>query len=86
MNKWKNVVYMLQERMDSMLDLFVFFFALFPFSFAFVHWKDTVHTEWPVSENPAPLLECQTKMSMFRTLSTCGWLQEGRNEHTSSQG
>ena len=31
--------------------------------------------------NPAPLPECLTKMLLFRTLSTCGWLQEGRNEH-----
>ena len=30
--------------------------------------------------NPAPLPECLTKMLLFRTLSACGWLQEGRNE------
>ena len=34
---------------------------------------------------PAPLPECLTKMLLFRSLSTCEWLQEGRNEQNSQR-
>ena len=39
------------------------------------------HISQLASENPAPLPDCQAKMPLFRTLSTCG-RQEGENEHT----
>ena len=38
------------------------------------------HTQWPASENPAPLPDCSSQVPLFRTLATCKW-QEGRNEH-----
>ena len=61
-----------EANSDSMLELFL--------SLAFRCFCYYNHTQWPASENPAPLPDCSSQVPLFRTLATCKW-QEGRNEH-----
>ena len=67
---------LLQERAnsDSMLELFLVVRAVWLALHCFCYYN---HAWWPASKNPAPLPDCYTKESLFRTLSTCG-CQEGR--------
>ena len=71
---------LLQGRSDSMLGLFLLLLLLE----SFVHQKDNVRTyglPWGALTN---CLNVKTKLPLFKTLSTCEWLQEGRDKHTPS--
>ena len=73
---WLNIRLQGKVNSDSKLELFLWLvFFVFVFFFRFCYNRALQ----PDSENPAPLPDCLARVLLFRTLSTCEWLQEGRN-------